>query len=342
MLDHAFRILKRQAPSDRVGLEDLTPAAPPACWDGYFLIGIFPEGSPIRWLKLHLYRGTARPGRYPIASLEGLGGAGQVFHAFAFDDGITFRTDPLSTEDFLASKDRFEVEVPGRIRFEGRFPDFSVTMEDPKEGLRCGFRIHAQDKVEWCRFGNFLTYWGLHSAIRGEVEQAGKKWTLEGFAILEHAWGTDLRIPPHRIVPGVAHWDVCAFHPPLEPHSGVAALTILPFGKRSIPFRGGGRIPGIENARFRGLTVEYLDWGSSEYGCVPLRWKGSVVGREGRLRYTATAAGPPAPVFEGGAFFGFNFDGLYEARDGRRLELGGTGFTELIDIGGYLTGVAGR
>ena len=48
---------------------DLARRSPPAGWEAYFLIGVFPAESSLRWLKVQLYSGAAR---HSLAAVEGM------------------------------------------------------------------------------------------------------------------------------------------------------------------------------------------------------------------------------------------------------------------------------
>lgn len=319
-------------------MRDLLPRSPRARWDGFFLIGIFPPDCPVRWLKFHLFVGADRPGRVPIAAMEGMEGEGELFEAICLEDRLFTQQHPTSLDALRSTPEPFSLSLLGRFEMSGAWPDFSMAVTDPAHGMEGRFRVEARDRQTWCRLGNVLSYFGLHSGLRGDLRIEGKDHALDGFGILEHAWGTDTRIPMPRLVRGVWHWDVLWFGRPEEPDAAVAALAVAPFGIRVLPFRGGGRVPGEPFRAWRGLRVEYLETREVEGEAVPVQWRGTVESRAGTIRYKATAAGPVLRPFEHGAFLGFTFEGSYEPRSGPPRPVAGTGFTEFFDSGAYSAG----
>jgi len=322
-------------------LNDLLPKSPRVRWDGFFLIGIFPPSSPVRWLKFHLFVGEDRRGRVPIATLEGMGGRGEIFAAICLEDRLFSHKKITSFDALRSSREPFFMGLPGRLELAGSWPVFSFTVDDPASELNGRFSIEAHDRQQWCRLGHFLSYFGLHSILKGQLNLQGKDYTLEGLGILEHAWGTDTRIPLPRLIKGFWHWDVLWFGSPEEPYATVAALAIAPFGPRALPFRGGGRVPGEGFQTYRGLKVVYAETRDIGGTRAPVRWRGSIENRSGTIRYSAHAVGSVLKPFEYGAFLGFDFEGTYEARSGSVRRIAGTGFTEFSDPGSHTARISG-
>ncbi|HEO72048.1 MAG TPA: hypothetical protein ENN80_12355 [Candidatus Hydrogenedentes bacterium] len=321
--------------------EDLLPKTPDARWDGFFLIAIFPPDSPIRWLKFHLYVGAVRTGRLPIAVLEGMSGPGHLFETVCFDHRLIQHCSPILRDQIEVTREPYRLEILGRFRLAGAWPNFTWDIDDPDHALSARFSIQAHDRQQWCppthafgrhigcRLGNILTYFGLHSALEGEVAVEGNSYPLAGFGILEHAWGADTRLPLPNLLRGFWHWDVLSFHDPDEPHAAVAALALAPMGRRPLPICGGGHIPGTEFRKNCGLKLTYRATREVDGVIVPTEWEGGIANRLGRLDYTATVAGPVLTPFPGGAFLGFTFQGIYTPRSGSPRNLSGTGLTEL-------------
>lgn len=316
-------------------LKVFVPRSPQARWDGFFLIAIFPPTSHIRWFKFHLFVGANRPGRVPLAALEGMGGAGEIFEAVCFKDRLFFERQPASLDIVQACLDPFALCVPDRFELSGSWPAFSLTVTDAAQGLKGDFELEARDRQQWCRLGNFLSYFGLHSTLKGKLTVQGRDYPLQGLGILEHAWGTDTRIPLTRLFKGFWHWDVLWFGAPKQTHAAVAALAVAPLGVGAFPLRGGGRVPGHGFQAFRGLRVRYLETRDVAGATAPVRWEGSIQNKSGRIMYVAQAAGPVLQPFEHGVFLGFTFEGTYKSRGGSESPISGTGFTEFVDTGSY-------
>jgi hypothetical protein len=183
--------------------------------------------------------------------------------------------------------------------------------------------------VTWIRAGRLLSYFGVHGHLRGEIFVDGKSHALDGFGVVEHAWGASLRVDPAHLMRGFWQWDVLAFHDP--PHAAVAALAAAPVGKRALALRGGGRAPGGEPGRFGGLQVRH----TSHAGGLPKTWRGRIERAGERIDYEARAVGEPARVLPHGAFFGFEWEGTL-TRAAERRTLSGTGYSEFADPGGHL------
>jgi hypothetical protein len=309
------------------------PRRPARGWDGWFAIGIFPAGSRVRWLKLTVFVCDAPFGWHPLAAIEGMR-AGELTALVGLADRTMIEQGPLAASALRAESDGLALQAPAtepggppRIDWRSRWPALRLDHADGRVATK--LVAHAGDPVRWIRAGGLLTYFGVHSALEGEVTLEGERHAVAGFGVVEHAWGSSSPIDPTRALGGIWQWDVLAFHDP--PDAAVAALAWTPIGRHLIPLRGVGRTPGGENAPRRGLRVEHL----GEHGGLPTRWRGRVDGAGERLTYEARAIGQPARVLQGGAFFGFDWEGELE-RGGRRKPVAGTGYSEFADPGHHL------
>jgi len=71
---------------------DLARRSPPAGWEAYFLIGVFPIESSLRWLKVQLYSGAAR---HSLAAVEGMDRTPQRLIVAASKDEVFRDEQPL-------------------------------------------------------------------------------------------------------------------------------------------------------------------------------------------------------------------------------------------------------
>ncbi len=307
------------------------PRRPRGGWDGWFAIGIFPSTSAVRWLKLHAFVSDAPPGRVPVAAVEGME-VGELIAMVGLADRTVVERAPLAASTVACDADRLGVRAAGRADWRGVFPEFAID-QGADGAVAARLRMTGHDVVRWIRAGGMLTYFGVHSTMAGEVTVDGRALPVDGFGIVEHAWGASLPFDPRRIARGAWQWDVLAFDEPnrRSPAAVAALASAMPLGKRLWPLAGRGRTPGGEAADRGGLRVR---WRSARDG-LPAAWRGEVAGAGETLVYEARAVGEPARVLPHGAFFGFQFEG--EVRRGAAQQrVSGTGYCEFADPRGDL------
>lgn len=309
-------------PSD----EEFTPRRPDGGWDGWFAIGIFPENSQVRWCKLHVFVSSARPGRKPLALIEGME-HGELMALVGLADRTVVERAPLAESTVRYSGERLGLSAADRLDWRGGWPHFQLEHTTGRVGAR--LHVAAHDPVRWIGAGRALSYFGVHGTLGGEVLLDGAALPLAGLGVVEHAWGASVPVDARAFVRGFWQWDVLAFHDP--PHAAVAALAVAPLGRHAIPLTGHGRTPGGELAQRRGLRVRHLE---AKDG-LPTRWDGLVEGGGERIEYHARAVGEPARVLDHGAFFGFAFEGRVTRGTSTRA-VSGTGYSEFADPGGVL------
>ena len=275
---------------------DLARRSPPAGWEAYFLIGVFPAESSLRWLKVQLYSGAAR---HSLAAVEGMERTPQRLIVAASKDGVFRDEQPLP---FTASPDDFEIES-GDLDWRGF----------PLSALRCGSptlvaTTDARDPFSWVSIPRVLSYWTSFGTGSFETQWG----SAEGAALVEHAWGADARIAVARAAPRRWQWDVLRFS------DGATCAGLSVYGLPAL--RSGGRAPGARFSGGRGLRVSVLERDTDGF---PARWHGRLHLRSGTISYDARASTPVAREMHGGGFVGFEFEGSHRER-----AVSGTGFTE--------------
>jgi hypothetical protein len=293
---------------------DLGRMSPPAAWEGFFLIGLFPAGSTLRWCKVHVFSGARCAGQHCFSALEGLDGPGERVALLATHEAVREHRMPLTQGALELGSGRWGLKGPGFV-WQGDFPQLTLTLDEP--ALRAS--TTGADVLRWCGFGRMLTYWTAF----GRLELDTSEGRVSGVSLVEHAWGGASRWADlGRLGPKRWHWDVLAF----QDGSACAALWVSLAG-RVRGLRAGGRIPGEDFALGRPEALDVNAWISAGDRRSPARWSASCRLGDGVLEYEATAATPVAGMFPGGGFLGFDFRGHW--RRGRaRTPLSGTGFTE--------------
>lgn len=273
---------------------DLARRSPPAAWEAYFLIGVFPAESALRWLKVQLYSGCTR---HSLAALEGMDRLPQRLIVAGTAKEIFRDEQPLG---FTASDDRFEIAADDLL-WKG-FPSSTL------HGDSLVARTDARDAFSWIAIPRVLTYWTAFGTSSFETNWGA----ASGTALIEHAWGAGTAMDVRRLAPQRWHWDVLRF----SDGSTCAGLSVygLPAG------RSAGRTPGLTFANGLGLWLSILERDADR---MPLRWRGRMHLHSGTVFYEARASTPVAPEVPGGGFVGFEFEGSCR---GARVE--GTGFSE--------------
>lgn len=288
---------------------DLGRRAPPAAWEAYLLIGIFPEASRLRWCKFHVFSG-GRPGRRCLSAAEALDGPPERLLLMATADGVEQERSVLDADELERAGDRFWVHAPG-VAFGGDFPELAL------DAPRAKARFSASDVHWWARLPRVLSYFSAF----GSLEWEGPDGVQRGLGLAEHAWGADTRLDVFRLSPRRWQWDVLA----LDGGGFAAALMIGGLvGAGSV-----ARLPGEKLEHGRAARVRVGAWADQRGRRVPARWQGVLRVARGELRYEARAATPVAPTVPGGGFLGFAFEGEFRApRGGVARGVRGSGFTE--------------
>jgi hypothetical protein len=302
-----------------VRAEELAPRhlgrrSPPAAWEAYLLIGVFPAGAPLRWCKVQLFSGGRHPGRVCLSALEEMTGPGRRLLLFGREDGVVERDETaFPYGDLRAAAGRWDVSLPG-LGWAGALASLELSVETPA--------VHAvtrsTDVLFWIDLPFVLTYFSAF----GEVAVETPWGRAVGLGVVEHAWGADSPFDPRRLAPRAWHWDVLA----LGAAAGVAGLEVGPRGRR-LPLRSGGVVPEVGFVTGRGLRTEVTGWQEQEGRAVPVEWRGELALGARTLRYDARATTRVAPVVPRGGFLGFSFAGELEGR-GRTTPLTGSGFCE--------------
>lgn len=295
-----------------LSLADFARRRPPAPWEAYFLIGVFPASSPIRWCKIQLFSGGATPGRHCVAALEGMDGPGRALILLGREDRVDATVRDLSPDDLVVASDRWSVSIPG-LSWTGRFPDLTLRCEAPALTAK----THTRDVYWWMRAPGLVSYFSSF----GEVSLAVDGVAAEGLSIVEHAWGAETRADVFALSPQRWHWDV------LWPGdaSWFASLSI----DTGLGLAGmcGGRI-GESPVRRGVCGVRWREWSTEGDVPRPTRWTGQMRTREGVLRYEAKAATPAYEALRDGGYMSTTWEGRWEPRKGRARDLGGAGFCE--------------
>jgi hypothetical protein len=280
--------------------------APPAAWEAYLLIGIFPAGSVHAWTKAHVFVGRARAGRHCLSAVEALDGPGEAVvlsanatrvdkHAWSVDDGSCER-----------ARGAWHVEAPG-IAWDG-FPASVLAVSEP---ARIEARVEAGSGAWWARLPRVLSYFTAF----GQVTWSDASGESRGVALLERAWGADVPVDVAKLAPKRWQWDV------LVGDDGAvhAGLWVGGVGLRTM-----ARVrAGDEVSTGRSVRVKVRSWRQELGRRVPVAWDGEMRTRAGVLRYEARASTPVAAMVPGGGFVGTRWEGEWEGRSVR-----GTGFSE--------------
>jgi hypothetical protein len=321
------------------------PWAPRSSWDGWFAIGIFPANSRVRWVKAHFFRRACGATRHPLASVEGMDASSEMLLVHATTDGQTAYRRAVDPDALAASHAPFQVALPGRFRFAGEPPRFTMDFALPEDGATARFAFEGGWPIWWARAGRFLHYVGRHAAARVELADATGARSLAGLGVMEHVCGASTGRDVTERLPLHFHWDVLAFHTPGSPLDSAAGLALMRRGKTCARARAAGRLPGYGAMTMKGLAVRYLAV-TSALGPdgtrlpVPDRWEGVLRHRHGVLRYEATRSTPLAPLVPGGGMLGFDFTGEWKPAGSAAKTWTGTGFTEVGDFAGQLIALA--
>jgi len=289
--------------SARLRPNELGRRSPPAAWEAYFLIGIFPPPAPVLWCKVQLFSGR-RPGRHSLSAIEGMDGGPEKLVLVGTEDAVTEHRSPAG---FSAQPDRWDVRADG-LRWTGDFPALRLEIDEPR--LSAATATH--EVLRWIRVPRVLTYWTAF----GMLTLTGDAGIAAGVGLVEHAWGADTRADPLRASPRAWQWDVLAF----DDGSACAGLSV---GGRPA-LRSGGRVPGESFATGWGSRIRVRERDEAN---APIAWDGALSLGKGRFRYRARATTPVATVVPQGGYRGFAFDGEWTHRSSAR-RLAGNGFTE--------------
>ncbi len=280
---------------------------PPAAWEAYFLIAIFPEGAAHRWAKVHAFVGRARPGRHCLSAVEALDGPGEVAVLVGDEGGVTRRLRPADERTCERAPGEWRLDAPG-LAWMG-YPETRLTLDDPR--IEVHATVRPADVGWWARIPRVLSYFTGF----GELSWRDDGGESRGVCLLERAWGADAPIDVARLAPRRWQWDVLT-----TTEGGVlAGLSVAGVGLRTM-----GRVRrGDPFATGRRSRVRVREWKEEEGRRVPARWEGELATRAGTLRYEARVTTPVAPMVPGGGFVGTSWDGVWEGHP-----VGGTGFTE--------------
>jgi hypothetical protein len=319
----------------------LVPLAPRAAWDGWFAIAIFPDGSPVRWLKAHLYSRSCKQGRYPFSLVEGIGENCEVCILWATTDGVKMRLSELPQGKESGSASPLMVDYDENFTLQGEWPEYKMRFALPGGHTVAHFDFSAGWPIWWSRFGPVLQYIGQHSHVTVSLSDEDTRLDLEGFGVIEHVAGAAAPFDITGVLPVHFHWDVIVFEDADSRFDSAAGLSFGALGTTLVPLKAAVQLPGREAMGMRGLWVRYLET-SRETGpdgkdiMIPLRWEGVMRNRRGTFRYTARAATPVAKVIPGGGMLGFDFEGRWTSKGSRHQILRGYGFNEYGDFSGGL------
>ena len=327
--------------SKTVKPEHLVPWVPRCSWDGWFAIAIFPPGSPVRWLKAHLFHRACKPGRHPFAAVEGLDETSEILIAWATEENVQVLQREVETKSLAASSSPLRVALEGRFLLEGEAPRYSMTFQLPEDRAVARFDFETGWPIWWSRWGRLLSYVGQHSAVRVCLDRPGLKQDVEGFGVMEHVCGISMPFDFTRMLPLHYHWDVLSFHTSGSPLNSAAGLSIGRKGDTLIKLRAAARLPGRSTEAMQGLSVRYLEVSRArgpdgKEFMVPIRWQGTLRSAGGTFGYTARSVTPLAEIIPAGGMLGFDFQGAWEAPGERHASWEGTGFTEYGDFSGRL------
>lgn len=325
--------------------EELLPGAPRSSWDGWFAIGIFPPGSAVRWAKSHLFRYTSRPGRHPLAAVEGFGDSSEVMTAWATPEEVTVLRREVEAGTLESSLDPLRVALADRFLLEGEAPRYRMDFSLAEDAAAASFDFETGWPVRWASMGPVLSYLGQHSTLRLEITRGNTGIEAYGFGVTEHVRGMSLPFDFARVAPLHFHWDVLSFQGTGSTLDSAAGLSIGSRGRTLIPLASVVALPGASPRAMHGLRVRYneLSLAPGEDGTptmVPEAWEGDIRARDGEFSYRATRATPVAFLVPGGGMLGFDFAAEWRPRVGNTLELSGVGFSEYGDFSGRLARLA--
>lgn len=288
--------------------------APPSAWEAYFLIGLFPDGSPLRFAKLHLFSGGARPDRHCLSAVEALDGPAERLLLRATSERVELDRRPLAQGELRRARHAWDVHTR-ELAWNGRFPGLRLSW--PEAEIDASMR--PRDLFFWARIPRVLSYWSGF----GPLVWNGPEGRCEGLGVVEHAWGADTRLDVARFAPRRWHWDVLA----CDDGTFAAGLAAAPIGDRLVGLRSGGTVGG-RMCTGRGLSADVVAWREEKGRRVPARWRGAIALRDGTVRYEARATTPVADVVPDGGFLGFAFDGEWTAHGSPARGVRGSGFSE--------------
>lgn len=279
--------------------------APPAAWEAFLLIGIFPEGARLRWCKVHVFVGRARPGRHCLSALEALDGAGEIAVMVADERTVERRFVPTDDASCTRAADTWKIDAPG-IAWSG-FPETRLSLGEPRAEITAS----ADTVGWWARIPRVLSYFTGF----GPLTWNDTRGALGGVGLVEHAWGADAPVDIARFAPARWQWDV------LTAETGEIA-ALLSISGRAVRTMSRSSSSGALASGWRG-RIRVREWGADEGRRVPARWTGAIATPAGPFRYDACASSSVAPVVPDGGFLSSTWEGTWAGRGVR-----GTGFTE--------------
>jgi hypothetical protein len=280
--------------------------APPAAWEAYLLIGVFPEGSAHAWTKAHVFVGRARPGWYCLSAAEALDGPGEAVVLSADSKRVDKHAWNVDLKSCERARGAWHVKAPG-LKWDG-FPASALAVSEP---ARIDARVEARSGAWWARLPRVLSYFTAFGRVKWN-DAAGES---RGVALLERAWGADVPVDVAKLAPKRWQWDV------LVGDDGAvhAGLWVGGVGLRTMArVREGDAV-----ATGRAVRVRVKTWRQEPGLRVPEAWVGEMRTPAGTLRYEARASTPVAAMVPGGGFVGMTWEGEWEGRKVR-----GTGFSE--------------
>jgi hypothetical protein len=293
--------------------------APPAAWEAFLLIGIFPAGARLRWCKVHVFIGRARPGRHCLSAVEALDGAGEIAVMIADERRVERNFVPTDDGSCTRAAEAWKIDAPG-IAWSG-FPETHLSLgsessneSGPKHQTgvpRAEITAKADTIGWWARIPRVLSYFTGFGALTW----SDARGSVAGTGLVEHAWGADAPLDVAKLAPKRWQWDVLA----AETGEIVALLTISGRGVRTMS-RSGPAAPLATGWRAR---LRVREWTNDEGRRVPARWQGAIATSAGPFRYEASATSSVAPVVPDGGFLSSSWEGTWAGRSVR-----GTGFTE--------------
>lgn len=279
--------------------------APPAAWEAYLLVGVFPQGSVHAWTKAHVFVGRARPGRHCLSAVEALDGAGEAVVLTADPVRVVERAWSVDDRSCERARGLWSVKAPG-LQWDG-FPGSVLEVSEPSVTAR----VEAGPGAWWARLPRVLSYFTAFGRLRWS-DAAGES---RGVALLERAWGADVPVDVAKLAPRRWQWDVLVG----EDGAVHAGLCVAGVGLRTMALvRERGDV-----STGRAMHVKVRSWRQEQGRRVPEAWDGQVKTRAGVLRYQARASTPVAAMVPGGGFVGTTWDGEWYGRAVR-----GTGFSE--------------
>lgn len=331
--------------SKTVKPEHLVPWVPRSSWDGWFAISIFPPGSPVRWLKAHLFHRACKPGNHPLAAIEGLDEKSEMLITWATGEEVRVLQHEVDAQTLTGCSSPLRVALDGRFLLEGTAPHYTMTFDLPEDRTTVRFDFEAGWPIWWSRWGRLLHYVGQHSAVKVKLDQPGQIIETEGLGVMEHVCGISLPFDFTRMLPLHYHWDVLSFNTPGSPLDSAAGLSIGRKGQTLIKLRSAARFPGRPSEAMQGLSVRYIEVSRArgvdgKDFMVPVKWEGTLRSSRGSFVYTARALTPVAEIIPAGGMLGFDFQGQWEAPGEPPISWEGTGFTEYGDFSGRLVNLA--